>query len=690
MGFLDILVGRGKPPKRVLPLDLSKLDVPRYPPHKGGFPICDSESCLATQKDIIDRIRHTLRMSKDDFERIVIPVLLNMTDYIHLLPASKNHHHRLVGGLLRHSLEVGYFCAQSANAMIFGAHVTNASYREKLRQRMLMAAFTTGIIHDVGKVVSDMRISVGNHWWNPYVESLKDFIGQHVSGSDVYMLNWNKNRIYSQHELFSVVVLNRILTTEYVQHLTDKRFIEVVESIVATVANSRMIQEGSDAHLLVLILKSAEKRSIRRDMVGERQVAGTDNAPLPLPLQIAYKINQLVEDGVLIPNNQGARCFCSESGVYIDWDEAFGKLLAEHMGDDGIRIPVGVDEQTRMLTETGVIVSTDGRTPNVYSLFFKEKNGVVLQRKVVQLINELFKPIIDVSDGRDRVRVEISYGTPLDEKFRKMAKAHIEDRSEPDAVQPDKSNKDEIKKTGKGKTPTVQNGNAAKVLDGSNEKPSWDSSSNGALDGSGLITPGLADAIAESIVKEELRQSNKGVGATKPAKDVAQTEDEGKSGGDKDIFSLMSEISVDGAVPVGEKGVGKKVKPKAGGKSADSRNGNDASTTQDSEQVSKVKPEQHPPTDARGKDDPHGLPGLVEVLLSEEFRGSFAVDINGDRVDVVATRRELCGYLSRKLGISVHIVTKYIDKVAEVSRMKNGTLKFRFMTDKGVPSSTLA
>lgn len=112
----------------VAPLSIDKTDelldeeVPRYPPFTKGFPLFAADRILATQEELILRIKGIFSLSEEDFKRIVKPLIAAYADFVHLLPASEAHHHRGAGGLFRHGLEVAYWSVQVSDGYIFNSN----------------------------------------------------------------------------------------------------------------------------------------------------------------------------------------------------------------------------------------------------------------------------------------------------------------------------------------------------------------------------------------------------------------------------------------------------------------------------------------------------------------------------------------------------------------------------------------
>ncbi|EFI7279635.1 conjugal transfer protein TraI, partial [Escherichia coli] len=88
------------PSVRVLPLkDVEDEEIPRYPPFAKGLPVAPLDKILATQAELIEKVRNSLGFTVDDFNRLVLPVIQRYAAFVHLLPASESHHHRGAGGL---------------------------------------------------------------------------------------------------------------------------------------------------------------------------------------------------------------------------------------------------------------------------------------------------------------------------------------------------------------------------------------------------------------------------------------------------------------------------------------------------------------------------------------------------------------------------------------------------------------
>lgn len=91
---------------------ISSRDNMRYPASEIGFPAqVPGEYVLRHyQKPLVMAIKRELDIRDSEFNQLILPMLINFANFVHLFPASENHHHRAATGLLRHSLEVCFQC----------------------------------------------------------------------------------------------------------------------------------------------------------------------------------------------------------------------------------------------------------------------------------------------------------------------------------------------------------------------------------------------------------------------------------------------------------------------------------------------------------------------------------------------------------------------------------------------------
>ncbi|HFV9914980.1 TPA: MobH family relaxase [Salmonella enterica subsp. diarizonae serovar 61:l,v:z35] len=188
-----------------------------YPIRPAGIQTFNEQSILSLYRDKLHSISMMLAISDGDiredaftFTNLVLKPLIEYIRWIHLLPASENHHHNGIGGLLSHSLEVAMISLKNANH----SELRPIGYQDEevvRRKVYLYAAFICGLVHDAGKVYDLDIVSLNlseTLTWAPSSQSLLDWARE--NNVVEYEIHWRK-RIHNQHNIWSSVFLERIL-----------------------------------------------------------------------------------------------------------------------------------------------------------------------------------------------------------------------------------------------------------------------------------------------------------------------------------------------------------------------------------------------------------------------------------------------------------------------------------------------
>ena len=222
-----------------------------------------------------EMIRKSERDKIYNFDTLYRQVIFNFADQVGQLPASESHHHNWPGGLLKHSLEVANMSFQFAKSQDIEAIGLNDIEAQR-RGPWQYAAFVIGLLHDVGKSITDMNVhgikGDGNTVrWNPSLTTLNQFLRD--QGCERYFVDMNPTTRYvdgsgrfKRHEGMASVMLERILTPEAIHFITsspDAGF-GLWEQITSILSGK------SGHHYLESSLKQAEQLSVYRSFTKSR------------------------------------------------------------------------------------------------------------------------------------------------------------------------------------------------------------------------------------------------------------------------------------------------------------------------------------------------------------------------------------------------------------------------------------
>jgi len=343
-----------KPAPVVQVLPLVEEEIPRYPPFMKGLPAAPVERILATQTELIRAIEHALSLPDVLYRSVAAPVISRYAAFSHLLPASESHYHRGAGGLFRHGLEVAHWATLASQDCLFATH-TSPKERKAQELRWRLAVCFAGLLHDIGKPVSDMAVvdKNGQHTWNPCDENLTEWAAQHQI--DRYFLRWRDNR-HKRHEQFSALVIERVLPRESRSFILEPGP-DIMQAMLETIHG---LDRGSKLYELVI---TADCKSVERDLKAHYQ--NIDSAlGMPVEKYLFDAMRRLVKSGQWSINEKGARLWRFQNGLHIVWRAGAQDIVTLLAKDKVPGIPRDEDTLADILIELGFAIPKsfpDGR-----------------------------------------------------------------------------------------------------------------------------------------------------------------------------------------------------------------------------------------------------------------------------------------------------------------------------------------
>lgn len=309
----------------------------RYPPFVKGFPVTSVERLLFHQLELLGSLRGSLGYSMEEFEEWVLPVIRCYAAFVHHLPASESHHHRGAGGLLHHGLEVAFWAVQGSEGVIFPLPEV-LSQRRLVEPLWRLATCFAGLLHDVGKPLSDIRVTDrdGQITWDPYLESLLSWANRHQLSR--YFIRW--------HEQFSLLALHQVLPPESSQRLSAAGP-ELLQALLEAVSGV-----GRESLLSKLVSK-ADQESVSRDLKQSRLAGDAATYGVPVERYLFDAMRRLLASGAWQVNQPNARVWHLLQGFFINWHQGAIEVL-ELLTQDGVAgIPRDLDTLADIMLERG-------------------------------------------------------------------------------------------------------------------------------------------------------------------------------------------------------------------------------------------------------------------------------------------------------------------------------------------------
>lgn len=413
--------GERPSPKSLTP-DLLKMlekgdeDALRYPPYIRGFPAFISGSVLLDyHKDKVGLIASGIGLPPKQFNQLILPVLNSYADFVHLVPASQNHHHRAWGGLLAHGLEVALMALNSCQTTSFD-HGRVPQDRTRRKERWYAAAVFASLLHDTGKPLSDFRITdeTGVITWKPVSKSIPEWARE--IGIERYYLHWNPGR-HERHKNLSITMVDRILHPEVREWLMDGGQ-DLYSAMVAAITG-----EDEKSILTGIVIKS-DSQSVSQDLKkhgGDPAGAAAGGTGVPIASQVINAMRLLRQNETWKANEKGARIWSTTQGIFVAWNAAASEVVEKMLADGLKAFPRSADSLGEILTDHDVFE----RNPNG-SIYWKVAPDIlsagkekVLRLQCVKLSSPStlypFDPApppiaVEIGDDKSSIRYDPAHG----------------------------------------------------------------------------------------------------------------------------------------------------------------------------------------------------------------------------------------------------------------------------------------
>ena len=332
---------------------------PRYPPFKRGLPASTPAQIIKSQGDLIWRIKMVTGLSEGEFDRYVMPVIINYAKFVHLLPASEKHHHRGIGGLFRHGLEVARWSVQIASQHIL-ARDLDPELRKKNEPKWLVCCCIAGLLHDCGKPISDIsvRSEDGEITWCPWNCDIYTWTQKHHL--DRYFIEWRPSHT-KKHEDLTGTSAQELITKELKEYLSVENSSDILRSLMVA------INVSDTKNPICNIVINADRESVKRDLISCKMEADSFAYGVPVEKYVINAIQRLLDrdktrsNGKWKVNQSGGKIFVLVSGLYIVWDSV--EEILDLLKRDGIpAIPTNKDTLAKIIIEHGYAEAGESET----------------------------------------------------------------------------------------------------------------------------------------------------------------------------------------------------------------------------------------------------------------------------------------------------------------------------------------
>ncbi|KTT49737.1 relaxase [Pseudomonas oryzihabitans] len=229
------------------------------PPACQGFtlPATGSE-LLATprRKKLLENIWQRTSLSREQFASLYRDPLTHYADLVQQLPASENHHHAYVGGLLDHGLEIVAYALKIRQNYLLPIGAPPESQAAQAEPWSAAIAYGA-LLHDLGKIAVDIEVVLEDgEPWHPW----------HGPIARPYRFRYVKGREYKLHGAASALVYTQVLPRHVLDWLSDYK--ELWSSLIYVLAG-----QYEHAGVLGEIIIQADQASVAQELGANPQRA---------------------------------------------------------------------------------------------------------------------------------------------------------------------------------------------------------------------------------------------------------------------------------------------------------------------------------------------------------------------------------------------------------------------------------
>jgi hypothetical protein len=322
-----------------------------------------------------EQLLHGLRLESgygaEQFGQLIELTLMQLAEYVYILPATRSENHSDSGGLLRLAIEAATLAFRRAEGQFLNGPVCT-DVRNRERDRIWRyAIFLGALLRPVGRCCTSFRVlAASEQAWNPHQEGLWPFL-KRVNARDLD-LQWRDSTDARPEQASSVWIAARLLTPAALTYLALAGE-QAVEMLVQMLMGARVGRACE-------IVEEAHQAAIDRDLqrLGRAHEAGA--LGIPIEHRILDAIRTLIREKWTL-NTPGARLWVTSRGVFLAWKSAVTDIGVKLRADGVAGAPRDPDTLAEVLLARGILVPNAAAVSSLkhYHRFVPQMRGIPKQ-----------------------------------------------------------------------------------------------------------------------------------------------------------------------------------------------------------------------------------------------------------------------------------------------------------------------
>lgn len=306
------------------------------------------DELIASEEPLINEMRKVLDLSCEEFDDYVLPVIKNYAAYVHLLPASKEHHHCNYGGLFRHGLEVAYYCAEECKSTTFGHRwqpPLDEDGRKVYKRPWHVCTVIAGLLHDIGKAYVDLgaRDETGKLKWSPGVRPLLDWLT--LNKLPYYVVYWKPGARHKRHERLTPFAAAGMVPNKTLCWLFEKQDFRAQGEHAVDAMEASLCDDSDPKNQIAKVVRRADGLSVATNLKEFGAHYAETHSRRNIFGRLLHAVHEQLDSGKWRLNEPGQPIWITKQGVFA-LHPAFAEGVAKAMRDDDDQLPVLPDVES--------------------------------------------------------------------------------------------------------------------------------------------------------------------------------------------------------------------------------------------------------------------------------------------------------------------------------------------------------
>jgi len=179
----------------------------------GFVPYKSADELLATPRRqlLLENIWHRTSVNREQFNKLYLGPIMRYAELVQQLPASENHHHAYLGGMIDHGLEIIAYALKLRQSFVLPVGST-PEVQSAQSEAWSAAVVFAALLHDIGKVAVDVKVQLrSGEIWRAWDGPMKED----------YRFQYVKGRQYKLHGAAAGLLYTRVIPSEVMNWLSQ-------------------------------------------------------------------------------------------------------------------------------------------------------------------------------------------------------------------------------------------------------------------------------------------------------------------------------------------------------------------------------------------------------------------------------------------------------------------------------------